>query len=45
MNAKEVTPIYVPTTKSTRDTTNVDNEFLSEMPAETPMDNNNLALL
>jgi len=35
----------VPEVKSKRDTTNVDNDFLSEMPAETPMDNANLALL
>lgn len=42
---KEVTPPYIPEIKGTRDTVNVDDEFLSEMPMETPMDNGNLQLL
>ena len=38
--AKEIDPPFIPETKNAKDTRNVDNEFLSEMPAETPMENN-----
>ena len=40
-----MTPPYIPETKGSRDTGNVDDEFLSELPSETPMDNSNLHLL
>lgn len=36
--AKEITPPYIPKVKSNRDTTNFDEEFTSEMAAETPME-------
>ncbi len=34
--AKQITPPFLPKTEGTRDTTNVDDEFLQEVVQETP---------